>query len=178
MSKPTVESTAPLALTLEQLTSIVNASIAANASNNAAQLDALVNAIVESRKPFVDPKAAENEEEFRRGIREQERRKKDSEKASQDACTHEKGSTGSFSYGESAFWVLTLDTGETIGVCSQCQKVITSLNPEHVKFFRMKGSNQPAHAGRGRMFLNPLKAQTARLAPDERAEIESKLNIA
>jgi len=62
-----------------------------------------------------------------------------------------------------------LDTGETIGVCSNCQKVISSMNQEDYTYFQMGGGNVRAAAGYAdRFFADPLKAQRARLGLDQR----------
>jgi hypothetical protein len=156
----------PITLTSEQLQNLLAAASAPKEDNG--KFEQLVHAIIESRKPYVDPRTEANEEEFRRSSREQEKNKQIAKANAEAFCPHEKGSTGNRSYGESAFWILRLDTGLTIGVCSQCGKVINSLNPDHTVFFRKRGDNLPGQAGQGRVFLDPIKAMTASMTPDER----------
>jgi len=157
-----------ITLTNEQLQALLAAATAPKGEND--KFGELVHAIIESRKPYVDPRTEANEEEFRRGAREQERNRRAAQANAENNCPHEKGSTGNRSYGESAFWILRLDTGLTIGVCSQCGKTINSLNPDHTVFFRKRGDNLPATAGQGRVFLDPIKAMTASFSPEERKE--------
>lgn len=166
---------APVTLTMEQLQQLL-AAASQNAQNSQpdSKFEQLVGAIIESRKPYVDPRQVENDKSFQEGIRQQEVDKRRMVQDSQNNCPHEKGANGNRSFGESAFWMLRLDTGETIGICSQCGKEISSLYPEHLVFFRKRGDNLPAAAGQ-RQFLDPLKAMTARLSPEERQKVRNRL---
>jgi hypothetical protein len=59
---------------------------------NEASSDKLANALLESRKPYRDPKQEENEEFMREQAREQRRRESANLKAYQDNCPHLAGS--------------------------------------------------------------------------------------
>lgn len=176
IAEETVATAAPqnVTLTTEQLQLLLNTVAQSQNSGQSTNLQVLVDAIVESRKPFVDPKAIQNEEEFRRGAREQEKFKRSQIRAAQDNCPHTKGQGGSAPSSHSAFWMHRLDTGETIGICSNCQKVISSLNPDDTKWFRLGGDNQAGGAG-VRTFMHPLKAMLAPKTPEERTAIEARL---
>jgi len=165
--------TQPLVLSMDQLQQLLTAAGAAQAKPDD-KFEQLVQAIIESRKPYVDPKQEVNNEEFRRANKQQEEDKRRMVKAAQDNCPHEKGANGNRSFGESAFWKIRLDTGETIGICSQCGKEISSLYPEHSQYFRKRGDNLDAAAGQ-RQFMDPIKAMTARLAPEERQKVKERL---
>lgn len=169
----TLDPTTPLTLSVEQLQQLLAAANTQQAQPSG-QFKELVDAIIESRKPYKDPLQAANDQEFQKQNREQEANKRRMEKSSQDNCPHEKGANGNRSFGESAFWKLRLDTGETIGICSQCGKEISSLYPEHMPFFRKRGDNLDAAAGQ-RQFMDPLKAMTARLSPEERQKVKERL---
>lgn len=95
-----------------------------------------------------------------------------SRKRQQRFCEHEVGQTGRHRNGEGAFCALKLPTGEMIGVCQYCQMVISSANPEHQKFFR-KVNGTPAEAGQAEGLIDPVKAQLARLTPDQRAKVQA-----
>lgn len=172
-TQPPLPTSAPVTLTMEQLQQLLTA--AAGPKDN--QFSTLVDAIIESRKPYVDPRRELDDEEFRRTMREQVIAKRRAEENSQRNCPHVKGATGSQSYGQSAFWYHRLDTNETIGICSQCQKVISSLIREHAEFFKMRGDNIAGGAGL-RMFLDPMKALTARMTPDEKRKVEEGMRAA
>lgn len=117
-------------------------------------------AIIESKKPYVDPKQKENEEAMRRSMKEVELRRKEEERVSQDMCPHKQGSNAlsDFQGPLSSFIFHQLDTTELIGICTNCTKVIRSTNPEDSKYFQMKSGNRPSRAGQ-RIFTNPLEAQ-------------------
>jgi len=90
-------------------------------------------------------------------------------KRQQKFCDHEIGQTGRKRLGEGAFNMLKLPTGETIGVCTYCQMVISSANPDHTRFFKKAGGTL---AEAGQFNLNdPIKAQLARLGDDERKRV-------
>jgi tRNA A37 threonylcarbamoyladenosine synthetase subunit TsaC/SUA5/YrdC len=171
MSKqnPEIPSDQPISLTIDQLKEIVNAASAAQSGNSGLEqkFSQLVEAIIESRKPYVAPGTEENEEEFRRLGREQEAFKKQNREWAQRLCAHRIGAGGP-KPGEnnSGFWIHRTDTGETIGICCSCQKVISSLNPEDAPLFA-GSANVPSSAGQ-RSFYNAFEAQIARLTPEER----------
>jgi hypothetical protein len=91
-------------------------------------------------------------------------------KIQQRMCEHEVGQTGRHRNGEGAFCCLKLPTGEMIGVCQYCQMVISSTNPEHQRFFR-KANGTPAQSGQSEGIVDPIKAQLARLGPDQQAKV-------
>lgn len=165
--------TGPLTLTVDQLQQLLTAAGASQARPDDG-FDKLVQAIIDSRKPYVDPAQAETNKNFQEANRQQERDKRRMIQAAQDNCPHEKGANGNRSFGESAFWKIRLDTGEHVGICSQCGKEISSLYPEHSQFFRKRGDNLDAAAGQ-RQFMDPVKAMTARLAPEERQKVKERL---
>lgn len=164
----------PLSITSDQLQQILAAAGTAQSQSKTDEFKLLVEAIIESRKPYIDPKAEANEKEFQRTNQELEENKRRAVADAQKNCPHEKGSTGNRSFGESAFWIHRLDSQETIGICSQCNKVISSLNPDDTIFFRKRGDNLPSQAG-VRTFLDPIKAMTARLPEEDRKRIKDRL---
>lgn len=88
----------------------------------------------------------------------------------QRQCGHEEGQQGRTRSGNGAFFGLKLPTGETVGVCCYCQAVISSANPDHHKYFQ-KINGTVAEAGQVGGLNDPVKAQLARLGPDERARV-------
>lgn len=140
-----------------------------NAKAGEAQAKALAEAFAESRKPYVDPGQEENQKNARRQMRQQQLNLLRNQKAQQKLCEHEQGQTGDERNGKSAFHFLKLCTGEWIGVCSYCRKIISSNDPRDTKFF-LKKSGRPAESGQ--FTLNDsLEAQLARRSPDERAAV-------
>ena len=103
------------------------------------------------------------------------------EKKHQDSCPHSKGVELS-SFQPDAFCFLKLPTGEMIGVCLYCRKIISSIDPADNELFRtaLKWSrNTPAEAIQ---FLSDkpkdeqLFRQLERYTPDEQNRI-LKLNV-
>lgn len=172
--EPQIEQDQQISLTFEQLQSLLTEANKKQQEDTTAKFSELVQAVIESKRPYADPKVQENEESFRRANRTAHEAMRANRKQAQDNCPHVKGLAGQRPGSESAFWTHRLDTGETIGICSFCQKVISTLVPEDRRFFAMKGDNAPSSAG-NRAFLNPIKAMTARFPEEERKEIEERL---
>lgn len=80
--------------------------------------------------------------------------------ASREFCPHKQGSNplSEFQGPLGSFITHRLDTGEIVGICTNCTKVIRSTNPEHLKFFREKSANRRSSSG-DRQFLDPGRAQ-------------------
>jgi hypothetical protein len=138
----------------------VKAAIASQSQNTTA----LADAIRDSKKPYIDPRAKANDEAMRKSMIASKAEEKQRTSFFQDnVCPHTMGSSESSARAlpDSSFAVHVLDTGEVIGVCTNCQKVISSLKQEDLKFFAKKGGNIRSAAGQ-RTFNNPLKAQQAR----------------
>lgn len=169
-----------ISLSYDELKSLLNEAkkeqqTSASSADLTSTLKPLIEAIIESRKPYIDPRAIENEESFRKAAREAAEATRRNLKINQDHCPHVKGLGGTEPGSSSSFWIHRLDTGETIGICSFCQKVISSLVPEDQSYFRKAGNNSPSSAGQ-RQFFDPLKVQTARFSEEERKDIYSRLN--
>lgn len=133
-----------------------------------ASTEQLVQAILESRKPYVDPKKAENDRRAREQMDEATARMRRDIEASRDVCQHKQGSNpNSISQGQGSSFVLhVLDTGELIGICTNCQKLISSLNPGDRKFFAVKSANIVSQSG-SRIFMDPLRVQRAGAMMDD-----------
>jgi len=138
-----------------------------NAKAGEAQAKVLAEAFAESRKPYVDPGQEENLRNARKQMRAQQLNQLRNAKLQQRNCEHEQGQTGDERNGKSAFHFLKLPTGEWIGVCSYCRKIISSTDPRDQKFF-LKKSGRPAESGQFPL-MDPIEAQLARRSPDERA---------
>lgn len=122
-------------------------------------LKGLGNAIVESKKPYVDPGQEANEASMRESMKKQKQAQDRQKKFDQDSCPHKMASNPLSStpdmFGRAAFWHFRLDTGEQILICSNCQKVVRQTDPEFVKFASMPTTNIAGSAGQ-RFFADPL----------------------
>lgn len=173
-AEPQIDQDQQISLTFEQLQALLTEANKKQSEDTTAKFSELVQAIIESKKPYADPKVEANEESFRSANRAAHEAMRLNRKQAQDNCPHVKGLAGQRPGSESSFWIHRLDTGEVIGICSFCQKVISSLKPEDQRFFALKGDNAPSGAGQ-RAFMNPIKAMTARYPEAERIEIEERL---
>lgn len=156
------------------LQAIVSAAVAAALEHASKQTSAsnsdLAAAILKAREPYIDPKVKANEASARKSMKEQAARQKATKKMEQAACPHYKGCNNLSAEGkpqDASIAHLRLDTGELIGVCTNCTRVFSSLNPEDVPYLQKKTTNQRASAGGERYFENPAKAQRARLGLDQ-----------
>lgn len=130
--------------------------------------EVLAAALRESRKPYEDPKQIENEAEMRRGMKETARKQRANKKFQQAACPHTMGShpDSARSLPDSSFIIHTLDNSETVGICTNCQKIISSRRPEDLVWFSKKGGNVRSAAGQ-REFLDVRAAKNARQFMDD-----------
>lgn len=147
------------------------AALVATATESATQKSAevIAKALIDSRKPYVDPKQEQNEEQFRKSTLEVQQRIRKNIKAAQNTCPHEQGCNelSEQSNGRSSFVIHRTDTGLTIGICTNCQKLIRSDRPEDFSFFKRKSGNRASSAGI-RNFMDPNGVQK-RGAPAESA---------
>jgi hypothetical protein len=137
-------------LSMNDLSALAVALAQAMKSASKEQAEVLANAFAESRKPFVDPKQEENTRTMREQMREQARQIRLGKIAEQDSCPHLQGSSPMSSEtrgNKSSFCLLRLPTNEIIGVCSNCQKVISNRHPKHLVYFKKKGGNELASSG-------------------------------
>jgi len=130
----------------------------------------LAEALSKLQPGYKSPEQKQFDEQLRQDQRNIQIATLKSKKRTQRFCEHEVGQTGRHRNGEGAFCALKLPTGEMIAVCQYCQMVISSANPEHYKYFRKVGGT-PAEAGQTEGSLDPVKAQLARLTPDQRAKV-------
>lgn len=159
---------------IEKLAAIVNAAVSAamekGASQSTQMAQAIAEALVEARKPYVSPQDIANRESAKKSSREQAAKQKQIKEWEQSHCKHVKGSNpNSFRSDpfDSAVAKHVLDTGEVIGICTNCTKIFSSLNPEDYEFLTAKSTNQPSMAGR-REFADANAAKRARLGLDQK----------
>lgn len=126
-------------------------------------------AMLEARKPYIDPRVQQNEDTMRKSMREATERINLEIEASKETCPHVQGSNAlsEFQGPMGSFVLHQLDTGVTVGICTNCQKVIwsneewLSAHPDDRKWFQRKNANRMSRAGQ-RQFRDPTKAQACR----------------
>jgi hypothetical protein len=127
-------------------------------------MEELAKALIESKKPYIDPRQVQNEEAMRKSMREVNERMRKQILASQATCPHLQGSSENSDFtGQLTSIVMhRLDNGVIVGICTNCQMQIFSddPSPEVQKLFRMKSGNRMSSAG-VRTFLDPKAAMAA-----------------
>lgn len=122
---------------------------------------ALADAIIESRKPYEDPKVAENDKIFRENDRQTEARKKAGIRQEQDACSHIAGSNQLSEYPDernrTAILWHQLDTGAEVGLCLVCQRVFDEKDSDFA-VWRQKSSICRRSAAGQRRWVGGLAA--------------------
>jgi len=126
----------------------------------------LANAIRDSRKPFVDPRAAENDELFRQTSQQIEERKRKAVEADQASCSHKQGAN---QLSEKTGDLLAIawhryDDGVIRGICTNCIRMFTPEDKDYLFWFRQKSGNRISSAGR-RDYLTAHVPQVTPAAP-------------
>lgn len=164
--------TETISLTRADLQSIVSTAVAAAvAAANEKSSDVvsrgmsdLAAAIIESKKPYIDPRQVQNEAAMRESMRIVNERMKAQIIASQSTCPHLQGSSenSDFTGQLSSIVMHRLDSGVVVGICTNCQLQIFSddTNVEVQKLFRMKSGNRMSSSGI-RTFNDPKAAMSA-----------------
>jgi hypothetical protein len=152
------------AMSQEQLMAL----LAKLVENQAIKDDKFVEALGKLREPYRDPLQEENQRRAREVEKEQQARQKEQKARDQELCPHVKGILGDKpSLNESSFILHRLDTGATVGICTACQKVICSTNPEDGKWFRQARSGNRMSGAGVRTFLDQNKAMRDGMLVDQ-----------
>lgn len=152
-----------ITLNLKDLQAIIAQAVAmASVEAGKSSSETLAAAILESRKPYVDPRNEENEEQMRQSSRLQRQREKEQTEYSQKHCPHLQGSNAlSDRRGDMSSIVMhKLDTGLVIGICTNCIRVFDARNPGDREFFNMKSGNRMSQSG-SRFFADPVARMDA-----------------
>ena len=159
-----------ISLSTDELKDIISTAIAgAITQSQQASARVIADAMLEARKPYVDPRQEANDKAMRDSMKVVQERINREIELSKETCPHLQGSNALSEFqGQLGSFVLhQLDTGEVIGICTNCQKVIRSTNdgqdgrPDDRQYFKNKSANRLSRAGQ-RIFRDPTKAQLAR----------------
>lgn len=151
------KNTPQLTLSVKELQQLIAAAVSQSQESSA---KIIADALIEARKPYVDPRVEQNNQMMREQQKELHERIKRDIEASRENCPHMQGCNAlSEVQGQlSAFVMHQTDTGVVFGICTNCQKDIWSNKPEDRKFFSMKSANKMSRAGQ-RTFMDYNKAQ-------------------
>lgn len=143
-------------LTLAELQKLINSSKGDSIENLAR---VLADALIESKKPYVDPLQKQNEAAMRQSMRDQAARHKAAVEASQEICPHLQGCNALSEFPGQLTSIVQhrLDTGEIIGLCTNCQRIFRVGDPDYATQMRRKSGNKLSAAGQ-RFFIDPMAA--------------------
>jgi len=153
---------AKVEITVSELTSLIK-SIQENSDNNLNKaLDRFAEAMLEARKPFVDPRQVENDATMRASMKEQRERQMAQIKESQQWCEHLQGSNALSKIPGQLTCIVRhrLDTGEIVGICTNCQRIFREGDEDYLKQMRRASGNELSSAGQ-RSFLDPTSVKRA-----------------
>lgn len=158
--KKKMETTEKVSLSLAELKELMIAAVSAAVQTSSESSAKMISeAFMEARKPYIDPKQIENEATMRTSMREVQKRIDADIKASQEYCQHLQGSNALSDY-PSPFGLTSIikhqtDTGELIGICTNCQRVFRMDDPDYVTQMRRASGNRTSAAGQ-RWFADPI----------------------
>lgn len=131
---------------------------------NAENAQLLAKAIVDAQKPYEDPAKKANDEKFKAMDRAQMEQQRLNRIADQKACPHIAGcnplSEEMHPSGKTAIIKHRLDSSETIGICTNCQRVWRENDPDYGEWMRKPSFNRNSMSG-DRQFRDPARAREA-----------------
>lgn len=125
----------------------------------------LADALVESKKPYSDPRQKENDEMFRQSSRETQERMRKQVMADQATCTHLQGSNPLSDFpsphGLTSIVMHDLGDGTVFGVCTNCLRQFWPSDADYGTWMRKKSGNRISAAGRRWARMPQTRSDTA-----------------
>ena len=142
-----------LSISLSELAELVKAAVSSSQSENAR---IIAEALIESKKPYLDPRHAANEAAMRQSEVELQEQIKKRIKASQASCPHMQGchELSDFSGQLTSIVQHRLDNGDIVGICTNCQRTFKPEDPDYLEWMKKKSGNRLSQAGI-RMYYRP-----------------------
>lgn len=151
-------------ISTNQLIALLAKMSADQQSSTAALASAIVEGLKESQKPYEDPRKAENEKMFRDQNRRIEEQKRSNDRAAQEFCPHIAGCNGLSHFkdymGRTCIIKHTNDVGETIGLCTNCQREFRTTDHDYMKWMSQPSINQPSGGGQRNNYFARTQAST------------------
>lgn len=116
----------------------------------------LAAALIDSKKPYVDPGQAENDRMFAESTRKNEENKRAMIKAGQSRCPHLQGchELSAEAGNRTSIVQHRFDNNLVIGICTNCQRVFKPGDADYMEWMQKKSGNIPSGSGL-RMTFNP-----------------------
>lgn len=149
-------------ITTDQLLSLLQTMAAAQNQSSENQARLMADAIVAAQKPYVDPKKEENDKIFKEQNRRQMEQDRHNKHANQKYCPHIAGcnplsEVRDHANRTSIIWHVT-DSTETIGICTNCQRVFHENDPDYAEWRQKPSYNRMSKSGQ-REYADPLAAR-------------------
>lgn len=121
------------------------------AKMNSESTDRLAQAIIQAQKPYVDPKAEENDRKFRENNRRQRDAQMKAIKDGQASCPHIAGcnplSESQDMYSRTCIVWHETDATEIVGICTNCQRIFRETDPDYMDWRRKQSINRISRGG-------------------------------
>lgn len=119
----------------------------------------IAEAMVEAKKPYVDPKQVANDAAMRASMKAQaEQLRRNTHQYQYEECSHIMGShplsDAADQFGRTAIAWHRLDTGTIFGICTVCQRPFWPNDPDYKTWRAKKSACRMSSAGQ-RQFINP-----------------------
>ena len=156
-----------IVLTPEQLQQIISSAVE-NAGERSARI--LAEALIESRKPYKDPKQEANEIADRERDRNIRKYMEENLARDRENCQHIQGSNALSEYPNIRMLTSIIhhqtDDGNVIGICTNCQKVWRPGDKDYSFWMRKASGNRMSQSGqRFRVFIPPAPAPAPEPTP-------------
>lgn len=161
---PAVDPNATFSINAVQLMDLFKQMAATSTQSSETMANTLAAAVLEARKPYVDPRAEENDRFAREQAREQMKRQKADREYSQSVCTHIAGSSPNSEMpdlaGRTSIVWHRYDVQDELGICTNCTRIFYPSDKDYGTWRVKKSFNLLSRSG-DRQFSNPLAAQKA-----------------
>lgn len=165
-------------ITTAQLMQFLTAFAANQNQSQSVLANAIVEGLKESARPYVDPKKEANEAMFREQARRIEEQRRSNERASQDHCPHIAGcnglSTARDYQNRTCLIHHMLDSGETVLLCTNCQREIRSSDPDYHKWANMPSINTRSTGGQRDSYRTVVQLQKQLEEANRKLELQSE----
>jgi metal-dependent amidase/aminoacylase/carboxypeptidase family protein len=152
----------PATITMDQLMPLLQAIASQQTSAAEVQAKILADALIESQKPYIDPKKEENEEKFRAQMRRQAEQERANLKAARNACPHIAGSNSLSEFQDQhnrtcIVWHQS-PSSEWVGTCLNCQRQFFENDADYNEWRRKPSICKVSGSGQYQ-FLDPAAAR-------------------
>lgn len=156
---------ASISISTNQLMELFKQMSASTTQSSESMAKILADAVLEARKPYIDPRKEIDEENARLQAREQSRQQKEALEYSQSVCPHIAGSNQLSELPDTAgrtsiVWH-RFDVGDELGVCTNCTRIFKPSDPDYVQWRTKKSYNRMSRSGDRQFRDGGVKAQLA-----------------